>query len=147
MDNRNQIRPNDTWESLQPTQSRLLPDAPAFRDLSATDAALVAEFYTAVTEVADLIDHWKGTVSLTEYNHWNVLMHKVENSLRLGELVVQKFCPDRQYDATMPASGTLLSRSQTALGQADQIRKLWIEKFQAAQAARADPRQPPRRRR
>ena len=142
----NQFRPNDTWESLQPTLSRLFPEAAVFRDLSSTDAGLLAEFYTAVAEVADLIDHWKGTVPLTEYNHWNVLMHKVENSLRLGELVVQKFCPDRQYDATMPASGTLLSRSQTSLGQVAQIRKIWFEKFQAAHAKRPVPQTPRRRR-
>jgi hypothetical protein len=143
-----EVRPNDTWESLRPTQSRLFPDSPVYRELSGADAAMLAEFYTAVAEVTDLIDHWVGTVALTEYNHWNVLMHKVENSLRLGELVVQRFCPDRQFDATMPSSGTLLARSQTALAHAAQIREIWMKKFNEFFAAQKQQRlqRPPRRR-
>jgi hypothetical protein len=142
-----ETRPNDTWQSLRPTQSRLFPDGALFRDLSAIDAEIVSEFYSAVAEVTDLVDEWADKVPLTEYNHWNVLMHKVEHSLRLGETVVSKFCPDRQYDATMPASGTLLSRSQTSLNQVANLRKLWLEKFQAAHAAAAAQRTVPRRRR
>lgn len=93
------IRSNDTWESLMPIQPRLFLEAAVYRDLSASDAELLAEFYGAVSEIADLIEHWAETVALTDYNAWNVLMHKVQHSLRMGELVIQKLCPDRAYDA------------------------------------------------
>lgn len=58
------VRPNDTWESLRPTLPRLFPDSAPYQDLSASDAELLAEFYGAVREVADLIDHWAGTMAL-----------------------------------------------------------------------------------
>jgi hypothetical protein len=131
-----EVRPTDTWESLQPVQSRLYPDSALFRDLSGGDAAVLAEFYAAVGEVSDLIKHWTGTVPLTDYNAWNVLMHKVQNCLRLGELVIQKFSPERPFDATMPAGGTLLSSSQRSLMLADQARTSFMERFAAAQATR-----------
>jgi hypothetical protein len=123
------VRPNDTWESLKPSLPRLFPDSAPYRDLSASDAELFAEFYGAVREVADIVEHWTGTVALTEYNAWNVLMHKVEHSLRTGELAVRKFCPDRVYDATMPAGGTLLLQSQRVLGAAAQAREMYLERF------------------
>lgn len=122
--NEQSIRPGDTWKSLTPFQPRLFPSAPAYRDLSGADATLLAEFYGAVDEVRDIIEHWSDTVALTDYNAWNVLMHKVQHSLRLGELAVKKLCPDREFDATMPSVGTLLSRSQKALAAADNARNL-----------------------
>jgi hypothetical protein len=139
------VRPNDTWESLRPTLPHLFPDSAPYRDLSASDAELLAEFYGAVREVTDLVDHWAGTVALTEYNAWNVLMHKVQHSLQMGELAVRKLCPDRAYDATMPASGTLLSRSQTALTATEKARGLYLEKFTAFfREKEAQLKQPPR---
>jgi hypothetical protein len=84
---------------------QLFPDAAVYRNLSASDAELLSEFYAAVTEVADIIGHWSATVEVTDYNAWNVLMHKVQHSLRVGELVVQRLCPDRAYDATSPSEG------------------------------------------
>lgn len=135
------IRPSDTWESLMPIQSRLFPEVAAYRDLPASEARLLAEFYGAVNEVADLIKHWAGTVALTEYNAWNVLMHKLQHSLRAGDLAVQKLCPDRAYDATMPAGGTLLSQSQRVLAAADKAREIFMTKFQAAQQRKAAPDQ------
>jgi hypothetical protein len=140
------IRPNDTWDSLKPAHPRLFPNAPVFRDLSAADAELLAEFYGAVAEVADLVEHWSRTVALTEYNAWNVLMHKVEHSLKCGELVVQKFCADRVFDATMPVVGSLLSRSNKSLSDAERARAVFLANAEAAQAARNAPGRPmPRR--
>jgi hypothetical protein len=133
------IRPGDTWESLRPVQPRLFPQVAVYRDLSASDAELLAEFYGAVSEVADLIEHWAGTMALTEYNAWNVLMHKVQHSLRMGELAVQKLCPDRAYDATMPAGGSLLSQSQRVLTAADKAREVFMAKFATSQQKKAVP--------
>ena len=123
------VRPNDTWGSLKPAIPHLFPDSAPYRDLSTSDAELLAEFYGAVREVADIVDHWARTVALTEYNAWNVLMHKVQQSLRMGELAVRKLCPERAYDATMPAGGTLLSQSQRVLVSAEKARELYLEKF------------------
>ncbi|HUN99015.1 MAG TPA: hypothetical protein VMU69_22640 [Bradyrhizobium sp.] len=131
--NHQAIRPGDTWESLRPVQPRLFPHAAVYRDLSESDAELLAEFYGAVSEVADLIEHWAGTMALTEYNAWNVLMHKAQHSLRMGEFAVRKLCPDRAYDATMPTGGTLLLRSQRVLTAADKARAVFLAKFASSQ--------------
>lgn len=123
-------RPGDTWESLKPVQPQLFPHVPMCRDLSASDTELLAEFYGAVSQVADLVEHWSGTMALTEYNAWNVLMHRVQHCLRLGELAIQKLCPDREYDATMPAAGSLLTQSRRVLAAADVARKNLISRFE-----------------
>jgi hypothetical protein len=88
---------------------------------------------------ADLLKHWAGTIALTEYNAWNVLMHKVEHSLLMGNLAVQKLCPDRAYDATMPAGGTLLSQSQRVLTAADKVREIFMAKFEGTQQRKPAP--------
>lgn len=126
-------------ESLRPVQPRLFPHVAAHRELSASDAELLAEFYGAVSEVDDLTQHWAATITLTEYNAWNVLMHKVQHSLKLGELVAQKLCPDRVYDATMPAGGSLLSQSQRVMTSADKTREAFMAKFSASQQTKARP--------
>jgi hypothetical protein len=64
-------------------------------------------------------------------------VHKVQHSLKLGELAVQKLCPDRAFDATMPGVGTLLSRSQKALSAADIARNLFIARHEASRASNA----------
>jgi hypothetical protein len=76
-------------------------------------------------------------MALTEYNAWNVLMHKVQNSLRMGELAVQKLCHDRAYDATMPAGGSLLSQCQRVLTAADKAREIFMAKFATLQQRKA----------
>ena len=131
------IRPGDTWKSLTPFQPRLFPNAPTYRDLSVADAELLAEFYGAVDEVREIIEHWSDTVALTDYNAWNALMHKVQHSLKLGELAVKKLCPDRPFDATMPIAGSLLSRSQKALSDADNARNIFIARYDESRAAKA----------
>lgn len=126
-------QPGDTWESLRPIKQDLFPHVAIYRDLSASDTELLSEFYGAVREVSDLIGHWTGTMTLKNYNAWNVLMHKVEQSLRVGELAVQKLCPNRSYDETIPTAGSLLSQSKRSLTQADKARTLFIEKSMAKQ--------------
>jgi len=118
-------RPDDNWESLRRTLPHLFPDSARY--LSASDT----EFYGAVKGGLRPHRPLGRTVALTEYKPWNVLMHKVQHSVRTGELAVRKLCPDRACDATMPASGTLLSRSQTALDALDKARALYLEKSPA----------------
>jgi hypothetical protein len=132
------VRPNDTWESLKPAQPRLFPNATVYRDLSTSDAELLAEFYGAVSDVADLIESFARAEALTNYNAWNVLMHKVENSLRLGDLAIETFCPDRVFDPASPAGGTLLSQSQRVLAAAAKSRDKFMADFQT-QPNRASP--------
>ena len=127
----------DTWESLRPYQPVLFPSSPLFQDLSSTDAKLLAEFCNSLQEVNDIVIGWTDTQSLREYNCWNVLMHKVQHSLRAGEQAIQRFCPDRQYDATVPSAGTLLSQSQRTLSIADRARDAFMARFAATAQARA----------
>lgn len=130
--------PGDTWTSLKPYQPDLYPTASVLQDLSATDAELLAEFYASVREIDNILANWIATTQpLTDYNAWNVLMHKVQHSLRTGELAVQRFCPDRQYDATMPAGGTLLYQSERALSIADGARAAFMARHASSPHARA----------
>jgi hypothetical protein len=129
--------PPDTWASLRPARTTLYPNAAPLGDVSATDATLLAEFHGAVDEVEELLDNWISSGTQPEYNCWNYLMHKVEHGLRMGSNVIRKFCADRQFDTTSPASGTLLSRAETGLGRANQMRTAFIERKQAEHALAA----------
>jgi hypothetical protein len=132
--------PGDTWISLTPTEPTLYPTAPVFQDLSTTDAELLSEFYAATREVVDLLARWiaEGT-SLGEYNAWNYLMHKVEHTLRAGAQAVQRYCPDRRFDATSPAGGTLLAQSERALSIAEHARSAFLARFAASQVQAKTP--------
>jgi hypothetical protein len=125
----------DTWQSLMPHATDRLSDTVMFHDLHLGDAQLVAEFKAAVDETTAVLESWIATgVVLTDYNAWNVLMHKVEHSLRIGLSTIARFCPDVQYDATMPASGSMLSRVERALAQAHGQRAAWIARHSAGQS-------------
>lgn len=101
----------DSWESLLPLQPSLYPTATEFRDLRPEFSKLLVEFYDASQGVADLIDDLVKRWPLTDGNTWNVLMHKVRNSVALGLKAAEKFCPDRLYDPTVPVAGTLAVRA------------------------------------
>ena len=127
--------PGDTWQSLMPAPTDRLSDPAMFHDLHLGDAHLVAEFKAAVDEIAIMLGSWIATnVPLSDYNAWNVLMHKAEHSLRTGVLAAARFCPEIQYDATMPAGGTLQNRVERSLAQASAQRTAFIARHQAAQA-------------
>jgi hypothetical protein len=140
MGNHQPLRPGDTWKSLIPFQPRLFPNVPTYRDLSVADSELLAEFYGAVDEVREIIEHWSDTVPLTDYNAWNVLMHKVQHSLKQGELAVKRLCPDRLFDATMPVAGTLLARCQKAVDAANTTRSSFVARYEASLASKASSR-------
>lgn len=117
----------DAWQSLMPCSASLRSGAEMFHDLHLRDAELIAEFRAAVDEIEEILESWIATgVSLNEYNAWNFLMHKVEHNLRIGMLAAARFCPDAQYDATMPAVGTLRVRVERSLVQADRLRADFI---------------------
>jgi hypothetical protein len=83
--------------------------------LPAADATSLVKFYDSLQEISDILDSWAGGQATTDVNAWNVLMHKVRNNLTIGEEAIRRFCPDRQYDAASPASGTLLHQSERAI--------------------------------
>ena len=115
--------PGDTWTSLMPDKSDLYPQAIMLQDSLTSEVELLSEFYAAVNEVSRILGSWiEMAQPLTDYNSWNLLMHKVQESLNKGELAVQRFCPERQYDATMPAAGTLLHQCQRVLADTDTAR-------------------------
>jgi class 3 adenylate cyclase len=106
----------DRWTSLRPAQPVLYPAAPEFSNLAAADATLLNEFYSLVQEIADIINGWiDNEPPPPPVNAWNFLMQKVRHSLQVGKLAAERFCPDREFDATMPASGTLIARMDAAI--------------------------------
>ena len=112
--------PTDTWSSLKPSQPHLYPDAPEFRNLNPLDATALIEFYDSLHEITEIIDAWTDNrQSNADINAWNFLMQKVQSGLRLAQKAVQRFCPERPYDVTMPASGTLLYQIQRSISITD----------------------------
>ncbi len=108
--------PGDRWTSLKPARPKLYPTAPEFANLPAEDAALLNEFYNLVQEIEDTLSYWiDNEPPLPVVNAWNFLMQKVCHSLEAGKVAAQRFCPDRQFDATMPAAGTLTHRMEVAI--------------------------------
>jgi hypothetical protein len=107
--------PGDSWASLRPWKPVLYPNASEFRDLRAEDAVLLVNFYDSLQEIADIVESWVSHQSLEDFNAWNFLMQKVQHSLSVGQKAVGQFCPNVVYDATMPAAGTLLNRSERSI--------------------------------
>ncbi len=108
--------PGDRWTTLRPAQPQLYPSAPEFANLAADDATLLNEFYNLVQEIADIVSGWiENEPPPPPVNAWNFLMRKARHSLEVGKIAAKRFCPDRQFDATMPASGTLIERTDAAI--------------------------------
>lgn len=123
----------DTWASLKPFRPEHYPHSALLQDLDASDSELLAEFYSSVQGIGETLEHWHALDEpLDNYNIWNVLMQRVQQSIRLSRAAVQRFCPDRPYDATLPASGTLMSRSQRSLLIADTALKNFLDRCAAA---------------
>lgn len=98
----------ETWESFRPARPVLYPAAVQFRDLSEADATSLINFYDSVHGIAEMIDSWVEIKTPQDVNSWNVLMQTVQNSLNIGKIAVQRFCPEGQLSPIAPASGTLI---------------------------------------
>jgi hypothetical protein len=98
----------ETWETFRPRRPVLYPVAAQFKDLSEGDATALIDFYDSVHGIAETIEFWIETKTPQEVAAWNALMQAVRDSLRLGEVAVRRFCPDRQLGPLLPASGTLI---------------------------------------
>jgi hypothetical protein len=111
----------DTWQSLRPSHSSLHMSIPS--ELCAPDSGQLSEFYSSVREADDLLQALIAThESQNNYNVWNVLMHRVQHSVRVGSDLVRQFCPSREFDVSSPAGGTLLSQTERVLTASDALR-------------------------
>ena len=109
-----QPQPPDHWTTFRPWKPRLYRGTPEFRDLAPRDAAMLAEFFENLAEIDDLVMGWQDSATPWDANVWNFLMQKIERSVASGLRAAERFCPDRQYDSTMSASGTLRERAQAS---------------------------------
>jgi hypothetical protein len=134
------ITTGDSWQKLMISNSAPAFSSAAYGDLLASDAQVLSEFYGAVTEVSELIRELSETNPISDYNSWNVLMHKAQHTVKLGLVVVKKFCPERMYDPTIPAAGTLLARSESTLVKADSTRNVVFAKLEALRQAQVQRR-------
>lgn len=125
------ISPGDTWQSLKFSHPQKIASSPAYKDLAGDDIEMLAEFYGAATDVAGILEEWSERVPLTDYNHWNVFMHKVEHALKRGDFVIRKFCSDCPFDAMIPVAGNMLTRTRKSLDQASKVRSTHIERMNA----------------
>ncbi len=132
--------PGDTWASLKPSRPTLYPSDSRFRELPPGDATLLVEFYDALDEINDTLESWIDKHPTTDFNAWNVLMHRAQNNLKVGERAIQRFCPDRSFDKASPAAGTLLDQSRRALRAAETARSAHMTR-----ATQGDPPKPQRR--
>jgi len=101
-------QPTDHWTTFRPWKPSLYPGTAEFRDLTNEDAALLVEFYDSLNDIDDLIGGWRESETVWDVNVWNYLLQKVHHSVSRGVLAAERCCPSRQYDATMPAAGTLV---------------------------------------
>lgn len=106
---------NDNWEIFRPRRPLHYPHAAQVRDLGADNGALLAEFYSALDEIEALFSGWRDAELQWDINAWNVLMQKIGASITAGVAAADRFCPGRQFDSTMPASGTLAERAARSL--------------------------------
>ncbi|MDH6167120.1 hypothetical protein M2282_002269 [Variovorax boronicumulans] len=106
--------PSDHWTTFRPWKPLLYRSAAQTRDLAPADAALLAEFFESLAEIDDLVMGWQEGATVWDVNVWNFLMQKIERSVVAGLRAAERFCPDRQYDTTMPASGTLRARAEVS---------------------------------
>ncbi len=127
---KNGVQPNDHWSTFKPWKPSLFPSAPAFQDMKAADSALLAEFYDSLSGIDDLIRTWRESEILWDVNVWNYLMQTIQNSVKLGAKAVERFCPGRQYNPTMPASGTLLERATKSSEHMKSALDAHIQRFQ-----------------
>ncbi|MFX1716740.1 hypothetical protein [Paraburkholderia sp. A1RO-5L] len=127
--------PGDPLTTFRPRKPLLYPLAPQFRDLSEADATLLVEFYDASLGIAEIVNSWIEGKTVIDFNAYNVLLQEAQNSLKLAKAAVASFCPDRQYSAIMPASGTLADRIQKAIAQADVAMQGHADRAEAARIA------------
>jgi hypothetical protein len=133
--------PGDTWLSLLPYPSSEIENAGPFADLAASDLARIGEFFASLHEIKNLLEDFVTTAqSLDEYNVWNVLMHRVEHSLRVGAKAFSAISDDVQLDDASPAGGLLLTNIEKGLASAERSRSAFIARFAAEKASAASAR-------
>jgi hypothetical protein len=123
--------PGDHWTVFHPRKPSLYPVAVQVRDLDAPNAALLAEFYSLLEEIDDMITAWRAAELPWDTNSWNVLMQKIGRSVTAGVAATNRFCPGRLYDATMPVIGTLAERATKSVGQMQKNLELHIARARA----------------
>jgi hypothetical protein len=109
--------PPDHWTTFKPWRPRDYRNTAQTRDLLPSDAALLAEFFEGLAEIDDLVMSWRDSAIEWDVNVWNFLMQKIERNVSAGLRAAERFCPDRQYDATMPSAGTLRERGEASASQ------------------------------
>jgi hypothetical protein len=121
----------EAWEVFRPRKPVLYPAAAQFKDLSEADATALIDFYDSVHGVAETIEAWIASKTPQDVNSWNVLMQSARNSLRLGEIAVRRFCPDRELSPLLPASGTLLENIARTNGMTQRALEIHLERPQS----------------
>lgn len=99
----------DPLSSFRPRKPTLYPTASDRRDLCASDASLLVEFYNATQDMDETIDLWERSGTKVDFNAFNVLLQQTMHSLALAREAVLRFCPGQPYSAIIPAAGTLLN--------------------------------------
>lgn len=123
--------PGDHWTSFRLSKPTLYPGVAQVRELDATNGAFLAEFYSLIEEIDDMIAAWRAAELVWDCNAWNVLMQKVEKSVAAGIAAADVFCPGRQYDPTMPAGGTIAERAAISSNNMRKALEAHIARFAA----------------
>lgn len=130
-------QPTDHWTTFRPWKPALYPATASFRDLANEDAALLVEFYDSLNEIDDLIQGWRESETIWDVNVWNYLMQKVQHSVSLGAKAAERFCPTRQYSATMPATGTLIDQATRSIASMRGALAAHLDRFNARATAKS----------
>jgi hypothetical protein len=129
--------PSDHWTTFKPSKPSLYPGVAEFRDLGTKDAALLVEFYDTVNEIEDIVTQLRESETVWDVNVWNGLMQRVQHSVSMGVVAVERFCPSRQNNTSMPAAGTLTERASKSTANMQSALVAHIDRFNARAAANA----------
>ena len=123
------LPPGDHWTTFRPSKPSLYPTSAEIRDLPKEDAVSLAEFYDSLHGIDNMVSRWHESETVWDMNVWNVLMQSVGDSVKMGVKVVERFCPTRQYNSLMPASGTLLERAHLSMTNMQRTMDAHLERW------------------
>ncbi|WP_460901088.1 hypothetical protein [Paraburkholderia jirisanensis] len=128
-----QALPSDVQADFIPFMPVLYPNAPQFHNLSGDDAVALVGLYDSLHELQSSVTDWYDRPTQLKVNIFNVMLHDVDQSLKLAQICVTRFDIDVLYPAKHETVGTTSARIERCLGQSANARENHIKRFNEQQ--------------
>ncbi|RBM04816.1 hypothetical protein [Novacetimonas cocois] len=132
----NGLTTNDLKGDFRPYMPSLYPSAPQVRDLPGDKAIALIRYYDSLNEISQHVDDWWEREGQLAVNIFNMLMHVVEKSLRLGLVCIREFDLETRCPPPYESWGILTSRIERSLDGAANARQRHLDR---AEKHRLDP--------